>query len=121
MGYFFVALTIVFTVYGQLVLKWQVDLAGGAPVDAPSKLAFLIRLLVNPWVISGLLAAFAASLCWMLALSRMPLSSAYPLTSVGFLLILLFSVVVLGEPFGFSKLLGTLMIIGGIVVLTLEP
>ncbi|TZF91189.1 EamA family transporter [Cognatilysobacter lacus] len=117
MGYVFVAITVLLTVYGQLVLKWQVGLAGMAPAGAADKAVFLVRLLLNPWVLSGLGAAFAASLSWMLALSKLSLSSAYPLTASSFVLVLAFSAIVLGEPLTAAKLLGTALVVTGIIVL----
>ena len=42
MGYFFIALTVLLTVYGQLILKWQVGLAGPVPPFLLTALAFAI-------------------------------------------------------------------------------
>ncbi|QSX79662.1 EamA family transporter [Agrilutibacter solisilvae] len=116
-GYAFIALTVLLSVYGQLVLKWQASLSGPLPHGVAPKLSFLFHMLVNPWVISGLAAAFAASLFWMLALKKLPLSTAYPLTATSFLLILLFATLVLHEPLSMGKIVGTVMIVGGITVL----
>lgn len=117
MGYVFVALTVLLTVYGQLVLKWQVTQAGHAPVGLAGKISFLAQLMLNPWVLSGLAAAFAASLCWMLALSKLPLSSAYPLTASSFLLVLAFGALFLDEPLSGPKVIGTALVVFGVVVL----
>ena len=40
MGYFFIALTVLLTVYGQLILKWQVGLAGPVPPGLAGKAGF---------------------------------------------------------------------------------
>lgn len=109
--------TILLTVYGQLILKWRVSLASPVPDRAIDKLEFLGRLLLNPWVISGLGAAFAASLCWMLALTKLPLNTAYPFTALSFLLVLLLTAIILGEPVSTGKILGTLLIFSGLVVM----
>lgn len=120
MGYFFIALTILLTLYGQLVMKWQISLAGPLPAGFVGKLSFLIEALLNPWVLSGLGAAFVASLCWMLALSKLPLSTAYPLTATNFFLIFVFSAAVLGEPITWSKVIGTSLIIVGVVIMAMN-
>ena len=120
MGYLFIALTVLFTVYGQLVLKWQVGLAGTVPDTVSGKITFLLNTLTNPWVISGLGSAFIASLFWMLALSKLPLSTAYPYTATSFLLILLFGATFFSEPVTLGKILGTALIVGGIAVLSLK-
>ena len=61
MGYLFILLTIVLTAYGQLAIKWQVGLAGPLPDSPEQKFGYFLRLLLNPWVISAIAAAFASS------------------------------------------------------------
>lgn len=116
-GYLFIAATVLLTVYGQLVLKWQASLSEPLPHGAFSTLGYLGHMLLNPWVISGLLAAFAASLCWMMALKKLPLSTAYPFTSLSFVLIMVCAALFLNEPLTASKVIGTALIMAGIVVM----
>lgn len=120
MGYVYIALTVILTVYGQLVLKWQVDRIGPPADGMTAILSFVAQALSNPWVLSGLGAAFAASLCWMLALTRLPLSTAYPFTASSFLLILVFGVAFLGESASPTKLIGTMLIVSGIVLMAVR-
>lgn len=61
MSYFYILLTILLTVYGQVVIKWQVMQAGTFPLDGREKVVFLFRLFLNPWVISAFVAALLAS------------------------------------------------------------
>ena len=65
MSYFYILCTILLTVYGQIVIKWQVLKAGALPEDGAEKIGFLLHLLLNPWVISAFLAALLASVTWM--------------------------------------------------------
>lgn len=120
MGYLYVALTVLFTVYGQLVLKWQIGSAGVVLDGVEAKIIFLLKALSNLWILSGLASAFVASLFWILALTKLPLSSAYPFTAMGFVLVSLFSVTVLGETLGPWKALGTTLVVVGILVLTVK-
>jgi multidrug transporter EmrE-like cation transporter len=116
-GYFFVAMTVLLTVFGQLVLKWQVSATGPLPETFSGKIWYLVLALLNPWVLAGLGAAFAASLFWMLALKKLPLSTAYPFTASSFLLILLSATLFFGEPITTGKLVGTGLIVCGIAVM----
>lgn len=120
MGYLFIAMTVLFTVYGQLVLKWQVGLVGSAPAGFLPKINFLLEVLFNPWVISALVAAFAAAMFWMLALSKLPLTTAYPFTASSFLLVLFFGATFFGEAITAGKLVGTLLVFAGIAVMALK-
>ena len=117
MAYLLIALTIALTVYGQLVLKWQVSLSV-ANFDGTLGFAFYMRLLFNPWVISGFAAAFGASLCWMGAISKMELSRAYPFMALNFVLVGLIAVPLFGEAFTLNKLIGLGLIIGGLLFFT---
>lgn len=116
MSYFYIFLTIIFTVYGQIVLKWQVIGAGDFPEDYSDKLLFIMRLLLNPWVISGFLAAFLASLTWMAAMTKLELSHAYPFMSLNFVFVIILSGLLFQETITPPKIVGLSLIILGIVV-----
>jgi drug/metabolite transporter (DMT)-like permease len=112
----YVAATVLFTVYGQLVIKWQVTNAGDFPVDLGDKLHFLVRLLLKPWVITAFAAAFVAAITWMAALTKLDLSHAYPFQATSFVLVLLLSAALLGESINAPKVAGILLIVAGLVV-----
>ncbi len=116
MSYLYVALTVVLTVYGQLVIKWQVLAAGAFPEAPGEKMLFLARLLVNPWIISALAAALAAALTWMAAMTKLDLSHAYPFMSTVFVLVPVASVLLFHEPVTMPKVIGLALIILGIIV-----
>lgn len=116
MSYLYVFLTILFTVYGQLVLKWQVSAAGSLPADVSGKVRFLSGLLLNPWVISAFLSAFLAALAWMAAMTKLPLSHAYPFMSLAFVLVMALSGLFFHEPITPAKVAGIVLIVLGLVV-----
>jgi multidrug transporter EmrE-like cation transporter len=118
MGFLYIALTILFTVYGQVVIKWQVNLAGDFPPDTMDKVWFIFKLLLNVWVISSFAAAFVASLTWMAAMTQFELSFAYPFMSLAYIIVLFLSVALFAEAFTWQKLIGTLIIVAGLFVLT---
>jgi multidrug transporter EmrE-like cation transporter len=116
MGYLYIFGTILFTVYGQIIIKWQVSNAGVFPVDAAGKMCFLLRLAVNPWVISSLCGAFLAFLCWMAAMTKFDLSYAYPFMSLSFVFVLILSTLFFHEPVTAAKVLGVIFIMAGIII-----
>lgn len=115
-GYPYIFLTVLFTVYGQLVIKWQVGQAGVLPPNVGDKVAFLLRLLLNPWIVSGFISAFIASLTWMAAMTRFPLSHAYPFMSLSFVLVMFLSALVFHEPLTWAKSIGMTCIVIGIII-----
>lgn len=116
MSYFYIFLTIAFTVYGQIVLKWQVIDAGDFPQNISDKILFLGRLVLNPWVISGFLAAFLASVTWMAAMTKLELSHAYPFMSLSFVFVVILSSILFQESITPLKVVGLCLIMLGIVV-----
>ena len=107
---------IVLTVCGQLILKWQVAKAGVFPQSFPEKALFLLRLVLNPWVIGGLSAGFLAFLCWIAALTKFELSYAYPFMSLAFALVLLSSALLFHETITMAKMFGIVLIMAGVII-----
>ena len=116
MGWFYVFLTIVLTVYGQVVIKWQVSKSGGLPEAGAAKLGFLLHLLLNPWIASGLAAALVAALSWMAAMTKLELSFAYPFMSLSFVLVLFLSALLLRESLTPYKIIGMALVIIGLFI-----
>jgi multidrug transporter EmrE-like cation transporter len=116
MGHLYIALTVLLTVYGQIVIKWQVSHAGVLPALAKAKIFFILDLLTNPWILSGFAAAFLAALSWMAAMSKFPLSYAYPFMSLAFVLVLFLSALLFKEAITLPKVLGMGLIVAGIIV-----
>jgi multidrug transporter EmrE-like cation transporter len=111
-----VAMTILLTVYGQLVIKWQVLSAGDLPSDWSGRIGYLGQLLVDPWVISVFAGAALAALFWISALTRFDLSVAYPFMSLSFVLVLILSSVFFQEAITPAKTIGIGLIAAGLVV-----
>lgn len=116
MSYFYVACTILLTVYSQLIIKWQVMGAGAFPANTADKMWFLAQLLVNPWVLSALAALLVAVVTWMAAMTKLELSHAYPFVSLAFVLVVLCSAWLFNEPLTTTKLAGLALICVGIVI-----
>jgi drug/metabolite transporter (DMT)-like permease len=115
-AYLYVFTTIVLTVYGQIIVKWQVTRAGALPRATGDKVEFLLRLAVNPWIITVFAGAFIAALAWFAAMTKLELSHAYPFMALSFVLVLLLSGLFLGETITAGKVAGIVLIGLGIVV-----
>jgi multidrug transporter EmrE-like cation transporter len=115
-GYVGIAVTVMLTVYGQLVVRWQVGRAGALPDALGDRASYLAHLIVNPWIISAFLAAFGAAVSWMVVLNRFELSRAYPFTSLSFVLVLIASAVLFSESITLAKVAGIALIVAGLLV-----
>lgn len=113
----FVFVTIVFTVVGQVLIKWQAMYAGSLPLSWPNRFTFFFRLLLNPWIIAGLLSAVVAAFAWILAMTRLPLSVAYPFVSLTYPLVFCLGWLLFGESLSGWRILGVLFILVGVAVI----
>lgn len=115
-GFFYIALTVLLTVYGQLMIKWRLAHFGSFPAEWSARVSYFRDVLIDPFILSSFAAAFLASLTWMAAVSKFEISYAYPFMSAAFVLVLLLSVVFLGEALTWQKIVGLCLIVLGIVV-----
>lgn len=117
--YNFIIATIIFTVYGQLIIKWRMTNLDSLPEDVFSKFKTLLCVMFDPLIISGLVAAFFASLAWMAALSKFSISHAYPFMSLNFCFVLILSGILLREDITWYKVIGVIMIVLGSIISSL--
>jgi multidrug transporter EmrE-like cation transporter len=115
-GWVYVGLVVLFTVYAQLVIKWQVDGTGTVGTTGGARIGTSLRLLLNPWVISAFAAAGVAALCWIMALSHYELSKAYPFMGLTFVIVVLAGSALFGEDLTVPKIIGTLCVVGGLAI-----
>jgi drug/metabolite transporter (DMT)-like permease len=66
----------------------------------------------------GLFLYGLSAVFWMTVLSRVDLSFAYPMVGFSYVIVLLFSALLLGEQVSPLRWLGTLVIVLGIVLVT---
>ena len=100
---------VAFSVMGQLFLK-----SGAQHLAALGRFEFLLAAARNVHVLSGLVAWIASTLCWLYVLRVAPLSIAYGLTSLTYVLIPLASVYVFGEQIRRLHVVGMILIIMGV-------
>jgi multidrug transporter EmrE-like cation transporter len=78
----------------------------------------LVSLGTSPAFWAGMLC-YATSICvWLAALSKAPVSTAYPMLSVGYIVVAVVSVLWLGETLGPAKVLGIALICAGVVLVS---
>lgn len=108
MGFALVAAVIVLNATGQLLLKRAaIERAGGG---------FVRDVFLSPWFILGAAAHAATMIVWLLALRRVPLTVAHPLTGSVFILVPVASHLLWSEPLGTQRMIGIAVIALGIAV-----
>ena len=68
------------------------------------------------------MVCYGVSVCvWLAALSKAPVSTAYPMLSLGYVAVAAVSVLWLGESMGPAKVLGIALICAGVVLVSRSP
>lgn len=120
MGYVYVFFTIAFTVLSQLLIKWRISNLYPnlkLPESLLERILFLFKnVVLDPVIIFCIACTFFSGLAWMAAMTKLPINQAYPLTSLGYVLVLTLSCLFLGESFNNFKLVGVLLIMAGVAV-----
>jgi len=76
-----------------------------------------LSVFTNAGVVSGLFVYFGSALLWLLVLSKVEVSVAYPFVALGFVLTALLGHFVFGEVLTLQRLLGILLVCVGVGVL----
>ena len=121
MLYAMIILSVLLAAVAQLTLKHgmtQVTAHNTHPLDLKAPLATARRVATNLSVVGGLAIFVASAAVWLVVLSRVSLSFAYPFVSLTYVLILLFDRLVLHETVSPVRWAGVALIIGGILLIS---
>ena len=109
-------ISVTISAVAQIVLKYGMSSAATKAALAAGGTQAALGIAGNPWVWLGFgLYGFGAVL-WLGVLAKVDVSQAYPFVGLGFLLTMLFGITVLGEAFSVTRLLGTLLVLAGVVL-----
>jgi undecaprenyl phosphate-alpha-L-ara4N flippase subunit ArnE len=103
---------------GQLMLKHGMQLATARANSSHGSL--VVTAATTPWVLLGLVVFGISAVAWLGALSKVPLSMAYPFNALGYLVILTASIFVLHEKANLVTWAGTVLVVSGLVMVVLS-
>jgi glycosyltransferase involved in cell wall biosynthesis/multidrug transporter EmrE-like cation transporter len=116
-----ILISVVLAAVAQLTLKHgmnQVTDQGAVPLQLGKPLDMLRRVAVNPSVVGGLAIFVLSAVFWLVVLSRVSLSFAYPFVSLTYVLILVFDRFVLDQPVSPLRYAGVALILAGLVLIS---
>ena len=117
MEHFYIFLSIFFSVSSQLIIKWKMSsFSLENHIGLYNKFIFAFTMLFNPFIILSIILTLLSGMSWMIAMTKFDISYAYPFTTLGFVLILLFSSFLFNESFTIYKLVGVTFIVIGIII-----
>ena len=101
----------------QLALKASVSDTGIISLDLQSLLTSAGSLASNLWLWLGLICYAISVIVWILALSRVDVSIAYPMLSIGYIVNAVAAWHLFDEPMNIGKVIGIGIIIVGVYIL----
>ncbi len=111
---FMLFFAILCSVVGQILMKVGMGQVGGiSQVGMDS----LIRMLFNPLVFSGIASYGVGFIAYLFALAKLDQSFAYPMFSLGYVLVAIVNWTVMHEPFSLTRFAGVVVIIFGVWLL----
>ena len=100
----------------QLLLKAGTNAVGHFEFHLSNVIPIGMKIAFQPFILGGM-ACYAISLVvWIMGLSRVPVSVAYPMLSIGYVVNAVIAYYWLGEPLAMQKMLGIGFIIIGVVL-----
>ena len=117
-GYLFACLSIIFAVLGQVILKFGIDKSLNINnLKSINNLLDFFLVSSNPSVLLGLIFYGLSAFLWIVVLSELDLSIAYPILGLTYILVLLLSFFFLGESLSILKVTGTLFVLFGVALI----
>ena len=101
----------------QLLLKAGVTPLGSISVGFHTLLPTMLRVLGQWPIVAGLVCYVVSVGVWIVALSRVEVSLAYPMLSIGYVVNALAAWWLFGEALGPMRWAGMLLILGGVLVM----
>jgi drug/metabolite transporter (DMT)-like permease len=110
----YILISVVGGAIGQLLLKKGMNNLGEMTLTVNELGSMLWRMATNPFVFFGLLIYVISVVFWLVALSRVDLSYAYPFASLSYIIMLIASWLLFNEHISLMRIIGTLVICVGV-------
>ena len=105
---------------GQLSLKYGMNQIGAFAFSPDAILAIIPHVALNPFILLGFAGFMGGSVVWLAVLSRVPLSLAYPVLALNYLIIVVEAWLILKEDVSLGRVLGVAVIVIGVIVVGLS-
>ncbi len=110
-----------FSTTGELFLKRGMNQIGSFDFAAVSAIVpTLFKIAMNPNIWVGMIGFVGGSVFWLSVISRAPLSLAYPMLSLSYIIVVIESWIFLNEGLNPLRVIGSLVIIVGVALVSLS-
>jgi len=115
---FYIMVSVLTGAVGQVLLKKGMGSIGPLTLTVSQLGSTLWCIGTNPYVILGLAIYVSGTVFWLVALSRVELSYAYPFASLSYVVMLAASWLLFHENISLVRLLGTLVVGVGVFLIS---
>lgn len=100
----------------QLLLKAGTNAVGHFEFHLENVIPIGMKIAFQPYIITGMVCYAISLVVWIMALSRVPVSVAYPMLSIGYVINAVIAYYWFGEPLAMQKMIGIGFIVAGVVL-----
>lgn len=111
-NFYLLLLTVMLSVIGQFLMK-----IGVSNSNLTISFFSILKTIFSPFVFFGLISYALSVISWIFVLQKLPLSTAYPFLSLGYIIVVLISSIFLKETLTLNKIFGSILIMLGIFTL----
>src|SRR5262245_27641995 len=112
-----ILLSVAATAIAQIMLKRGMSSAGIQAALTQGWRPASAAIACNAWVAAGLALYFLSAVVWLLVLSAVPVTVAYPFVALGFIATMLLGWGFLGEALNVQRVAGTLLVVMGVLLI----
>ncbi|MEI2395819.1 SMR family transporter [Paenibacillus phytohabitans] len=115
-SYLLVFISITLSALAQIFMKLGTNRVG--TLETISFIEKFLKYFSNIYVLLGLFLYGISALLWIVAISKIPLSVAYPMVGFSYVLVFAMSILFLNEQISMVKILGLILIIFGVITIS---
>lgn len=104
--------------FAQLFIRQGMLKLGKISMNMSELWNMIIQAISNIYIWAGMMSYAVSILLWMVVLSKVNVSLAYPFLSIGYIVTAIIAYFAFGEPITLQKIAGIAIICLGVVVLT---
>ena len=120
-GYTLAVIAVCIGSIGQIILKIGTNnYPRSISNDFYSSFSSFLKIIFFPQIFIGLSCYAVSALLWIIVLSHLEVSKAYPILGLSYIFVLLLSFFLLGESLTLTKILGSFLILFGVVLISLK-
>jgi multidrug transporter EmrE-like cation transporter len=113
----FILISVFLSVVAQILLKNGMSSTNVQTALSVDTITAGISIFTNISVVAGLFAYVSSAGIWLLVLSKVDVSKAYPFVGLGFIGTMMFAYWFLDEPLTINKLIGTTLVLAGVLLI----